>query len=183
MVRVGVLTVSDRISRGEGEDRSGEAIVSWCADRGYPLVRRGLVPDGTSSIVPHLLEWSDSGEIDLLLTTGGTGFSPRDLTPEATRAVVERSETGLAEAIRRAGADAVPTAVLSRGIVGIRGNCLIVNLPGSTGGVRDGLALLAPLLEHVRALLTGDDPHARSDSGRAGASSAGSEQDRKDSRR
>lgn len=182
MVRVGVLTVSDRISRGEGEDRSGDAIVSWCADRGYPLVRRGLVPDGTSSIVPHLLNWSDSGEIDLLLTTGGTGFSPRDLTPEATRAVVERPATGLAEAIRRAGAEAVPTAVLSRGVVGIRANCLIVNLPGSTGGVRDGLALLGPLLEHVRSLLSGDDPHSSSDPERLGASSR-SEEDRKDSMR
>lgn len=159
-MRIGVLTVSDRISRGEGVDRSGEAIVAWCAARGYPVTRRELVPDESSRIVPVLLAWADSREVDLLLTTGGTGFSPRDLTPEATRAVMERPATGLAEALRRRGESATPTAVLSRGEVGIRGGCLIVNLPGSPGGVRDGLALLELHAGHITALLAGDDPHS-----------------------
>jgi molybdenum cofactor synthesis domain-containing protein len=161
-VRIGVLTVSDRLSRGEGTDRSGFEILSWCEAQGFVVARRGLVPDGTQRVTPVLLDWADSGEVDLLLTTGGTGFSPRDLTPEATRAVIERPALGLAEALRRAGENTTPTALLSRGEAGIRGSCLIVNLPGSPGGVRDGLAVLQPLLTHIRTLLSGDDPHVPS---------------------
>lgn len=158
-MRTAVLTVSDRLSRGVGEDRSGAAIVSWCAMRGFPVARQAVVSDGTAAVAPILLEWADSGEVDLLLTTGGTGFSPRDLTPEATRAVIERPAIALAEALRRAGERSTPTALLSRGEVGVRGECLIVNLPGSPAGVRDGLTLLAPLLSHVQTLLRGGDPH------------------------
>ena len=152
---VGILTVSDRLSRGEGEDVSGATIREWCEDRGYEVRRAAVVSDGTSAVVPVLLDWADCGEVELLLPTGGTGLTPRDCTPEATRAVIEREAPGLAELLRLRGLEHTPHAMLTRGVAGIAGQTLIVNLPGSPRAVREGLDTLLPVLPHALETLRG----------------------------
>lgn len=155
-IRVGILTCSDLGSQGLREDRSGDLVRVWAEERGYRVAVRDLVPDESSEIVPRLLAWCDGGEVDVVICTGGTGFGPRDGTTEAARAVIQRAADGLAEAIRRAGEASTPFAPLSRGVAGIRGRSLVLTLPGSPGGVRDGLAVLSPLVEHLVALLRGE---------------------------
>ena len=153
-MKVGILTVSDKGARGEREDRSGPAIREMMEAAGGEIVRARIVPDEQDEIRAALVEWSDEG-LDLILTTGGTGFSPRDWTPEATKAVLDRETPGIAEAMRRAGMEKTPTAMLSRATAGIRKRTLIVNLPGSEKAVRESLEAILPALPHGVEVLKG----------------------------
>jgi molybdopterin adenylyltransferase len=154
-VRVAVLTISDAGSKGERADTSGDAIVTWATERGDQVAQRALVPDDTTAIVRHLMKWCDDDAADLVLTTGGTGLSERDITPEATACVIERDAPGIAERIRISCMESFPRAALSRGRAGVRGRALIVNLPGSSGGVRDALGALDPIITHAVDILRG----------------------------
>ena len=154
-LRLAILTVSDAGSRGERADGSGDLIASWGKERGYTLAGRALVPDETGPIASLLAEWSDEDRADVILTTGGTGLTPRDVTPEATRTILHKEAPGIAEALRMSVFPRFPRAALSRGLAGVRARTLIVNLPGSTGGVRDGLAVLNDLIEHAVELVRG----------------------------
>jgi molybdenum cofactor synthesis domain-containing protein len=156
-VRVAILTVSDRSARGERADESGPLIRDFVTDRfGAEVAETAVVADDLFSIQAVLADWCDGGRVDLVLTTGGTGFAARDVTPEATRAVVQREAPGLAEAMRAASLAVTPHAMLSRAVCGIRGRTLIVNLPGSPRAVRENLVTIAPALPHAVQLLRGD---------------------------
>ncbi len=154
-MRVAILTISDAGSRGERADLSGDAIAEWANARGHAVAERALVPDETPAIVGTLTAWADGDRADLILTTGGTGLTARDVTPEATRVVLDKEAVGIAEAIRVASLPTFPRAALSRGLAGVRGRSLIVNLPGSPGGVRDGLAVLDGIAAHAVELVRG----------------------------
>jgi molybdopterin adenylyltransferase len=154
MRQVGILTISDRGSTGEYEDRSGPLAASILAERTpWRISRQAVVPDELAIIAATLVEWCEAG-LDLILTSGGTGFAPRDITPEATRRVIDREAPGIAEALRAASLQVTQHAMLSRAVAGMRGRTLIINLPGNPKAVRENLDVLLPVLPHALDLLT-----------------------------
>jgi molybdopterin adenylyltransferase len=156
-IRAGVVTVSDKGHAGERKDASGPLLASLLQKIGAEVVRQVIVPDERSEIERVLIEMADEAQLDLIVTTGGSGLTPRDVTPEATLAVIERQAPGLAEVLRFEGYRKTPLAVLSRGVAGVRGRTLIVNLPGSPKAVREGMETLAPILPHAVKMARGVD--------------------------
>lgn len=150
-----MLTISDSRTGGRGDDASGDAIVAWGRTRGDEVVWRQTVPDQTVEIVRALLDACDRAAAELVVTTGGTGFAARDVTPEATRAVIEREAPGLAALMRGDALAAHPKAALGRGVAGVRGGTLVVNLPGAPAAVRDALGALDPVIAHAADLVRG----------------------------
>lgn len=156
-MKAAILTVSDRASRGEREDAGGPALRAWLEARGVQTVRGQIVPDEEDRIASALRKWADDDAFDLILTTGGTGVSPRDVTPEATLKVVERTIPGFGERMRSRSMEATPTAILSRAVAGVRNRSLIVNLPGSPTGAVENLAAVWDAVPHAVAKIRGDE--------------------------
>lgn len=155
-MKAAILTLSDKGARGERADASGPALEKWLAERGVRTLHREVVPDDVDTIVVKLMGWADSKAFDLILTTGGTGVSPRDVTPDATERVVDRVIPGFGEVMRAHSAAKTPHAIISRAIAGIRGDTLIINLPGSPGGAVENLAAVWPAVPHAVAKIKGD---------------------------
>ncbi|MCX5836730.1 MAG: MogA/MoaB family molybdenum cofactor biosynthesis protein [Deltaproteobacteria bacterium] len=162
VISAGVITVSDRGSRGEREDKSGQEIVRMLKGIAATVVHTIIIPDEKDQIKDALIECTDKKKLDLIVTTGGTGVSPRDVTPDATLEVIEKEVPGMAEAMRRESAAITPHAMISRAVVGIRGCSLIINLPGSPRGVRENLAVILPALKHAIEKIKGDDAECAS---------------------
>lgn len=158
-IRAAVITVSDACSRGEREDASGEALAQLLRDIGAEIVETRIVSDDLEPLSELLRTLADRPDVNLIVTTGGTGFAPRDNTPEATLAVIERAAPGLAEAMRMQTLKQTPMAMISRGVCGIRSGTLIINLPGSPKGVRESLTVIKPVLNHAITLLSGRPDH------------------------
>ena len=159
MLRIAVLTVSDRSARGDRPDASGPALVELIKTQGWVVVRTDVLPDDLNILRESIALWADRGDVDIILTTGGTGFAPRDVTPEATRAVIEREAQGLVEAMRVASGSRSAHAMLSRAVAGIRGNVLIINLPGSPKAASENFQVVIPVLDHAIKLIR-EDPDA-----------------------
>lgn len=154
--RAGVLTISTKGSQGERKDESGELAARMLQDEGFLVVKTAIVPDARQQIADTLMEWVDHLGLHLILTSGGTGLSPSDVTPQAMEQVIDYQVPGMAEAMRAESLKKTPHAMISRAMVGVRGSCLIINLPGSPGGVRDNLSVVLPALKHALSKLGGD---------------------------
>jgi molybdopterin adenylyltransferase len=158
-IRFGLLTLSDRSARGERADTSAPILADLIRTQNWSVAKQAILPDEEFAIRAIMIEWADGGEVDIILTTGGTGFAPRDVTPEATRAVIQRDAPGLTETMRAESLKKTPHAMLSRSVAGIRGRTLIVNLPGSPKGALENFQTILPVLPHAVQLLT-DDPNS-----------------------
>jgi molybdopterin adenylyltransferase len=156
MINIGILTVSDKGSRGQRQDKSGEAIRDIVSRVESSIVKYEIVPDEANVIAGKLIDWADGGRVDVILTTGGTGLSQRDVTPEATLSVIDREVPGIAEAMRAKSLEKTPMAVLSRAVAGLRGRCLIINLPGSPKAVQECLEVVLPALPHAVEIIKGE---------------------------
>lgn len=152
-IRTAILTISDRSYRGERSDESGPALAKAAGNLGWEIIVTGIAPDEKELIQLTLMNWSDTGDVDIILTTGGTGFAPRDVTPEATLAVIERQAFGLTEVMRAASMKITPHAMLSRAVAGIRRKTLIINMPGSQKAALENLASISSVLPHAVELL------------------------------
>ena len=154
--KAGVLIISDKGSRGERVDKSGEAAIEILSNNGFTITKTKIVPDNISSIADTLIEWIENEGLSLIITSGGTGLSPSDVTPQAMRTVIEYEVPGIAEAMRASSLTKTPHAMLSRAMAGVRGRCLIINLPGSPRGVKENLVVVIPALKHGLLKLSGD---------------------------
>lgn len=154
--RAGVLTISDKGAKGERLDESGKAAAEMLKKSGFDPVKIGIVPDNINKIADTLIEWADRERLSLIVTSGGTGLSPTDLTPQAMRTVIDYEVPGITEAMRAESLKKTPHAMLSRAIAGVRGRCLIINLPGSPRGVQENLSVVIPALKHGLMKLSGD---------------------------
>ena len=169
MFNAGILTVSDKGAQGQRHDRSGEVIRESLAGMDCRADKYDIVPDEAGAIAGKLAEWADGGDTDVIFTTGGTGLGRRDVTPEATLSVIDRSVPGFAEAMRAKSLEKTPMAVLSRAVAGVRGECLIINLPGSPKAVRECLEVVLPAVPHAVEIIRGEvTEHVIPDEGRAG---------------
>ena len=155
MINIGILTISDKGSKGQRQDKSGEEIRDIVSRIESAVVKYEIVPDEKDIIADKLADWADSGAVDVILTTGGTGLSRRDVTPEATLSVIDRSVPGFAEAMRAKSLEKTPMAVLSRAVAGLRGQCLIINMPGSPKAVRECLEVVLPAIPHAVEIIKG----------------------------
>ena len=166
--RAGVLTISDKASQGRREDESGELAARMLEEEGFPIIKKGIVPDDGQQIVDTLVEWVDNLGLSLIITSGGTGLSPTDVTPQAMVKAIDYEVPGMAEAMRAESLKKTPHAMISRAMVGVRGSCLIINLPGSPGGVKDNLSVVLPALKHALSKLGGDTSECGSGSSEVG---------------
>ena len=155
-IRAGVLTISDKASQGKRMDESGDAAVSMLEDQGFSIQEKKVVPDDGKQIEDTLVNWVDEENLSLIITSGGTGLSPTDVTPQAVEKIIDYQVPGISEAMRAASLKKTPHAMLSRAVAGVRGSCLIINLPGSPGGVKDNLSVVLPALKHALSKLGGD---------------------------